>query len=1482
MNQPDSAKLVEYLRKLTSDLVDARRELQALRGEDPVVIVGMGCRYPGGIATPDGLWEAVAMGRDLVGDFPTDRGWPDLPECENGTVPRCGAFLEDAAGFDNRFFKISGREALAMDPQQRISLEVAWETLESAGVDPVSLKGAKVGVYMGATSFQYGGDPVFANDDVAGHLMVGTVPSVLSGRISYTLGVHGPSITLDTACSSALVAVHLAAVGLRSGECNLALAGGATVMATPGIFVEFQRQGGLSSDGRCRAFADEADGTGWGEAVTMVALERLSTAREAGHPVLAVVKGSAWNHGGAANGLTAPNGQAQRAVIREAMKAAGLGPDDIDAIEGHGTGTRLGDPVEVNALLDVFRPRSAPLWLGSLKSNTAHTQAASGTGGLIKMVEALRHETLPRTLHAEHPTSEADWDAGSVRLLQEEQPWKMDPERPRRAGVSAFGVGGTNAHVILEEAPPAPECIGVSDGTGVLMVSAAGPEALNAVCNRFAEAAAGISSLDVETTLARRAALPSRLAVLAENSVVEALQETDGETGVGVVVGCVSEDPRPVMVFPGQGSQWPGMTVDLLAEEPSFAEQLDACDCALAPYVDYSVRQVLLASAEDPNVLAPVDVVQPVLWAVMVSLAALWRAHGVEPAAVIGHSQGEIAAAVVSGHLTLEAGARLVALRSRLLRRISGSGGMLSLLTDVQHAEKLILPWADQISVAVINGPGVTVVAGGREPLALAAEAAERSGIRCRVIDVDYASHSPQVDELEAEILAAAPSSPIGEPICSWYSTVTGDLVCESLAADYWFDNLRSTVRLDLAVEAALRNGHRLFIEVSPHPVLTYPLDVALDGSEAYSVSTLQRDLPGVGTFVWSAANAWVRGAHVDRDSLLRPGGQIVSLPPYPFQNTPFWYQAVSAPNESVMPGLTVAWRAALAPRAAASAENTLLLGDPDDELAAKVAAHLGIAEVTRLRDADVAEVDRVIVVAPLTDAGTAVLATTDVLRGLQQSGGSTTLALLTRGAIDREPAQAAVMGCVGSFAAEEPDRTVIAVDLDTAEAPLDAAAGCLMGDESGCWAVAEGALSRRHLVDESRRVSEDTIPGGTTVILGGLGRVGSAIARALAARDARKIVLVARGEATDLLDDLRSLGSDVTLVCGDAADPALLRRVLAEESTPVGLVVHAAGHVADEPIARLSAEGLASVLDAKLGVAEAIDSVLEPSVPLLITSGLPGTLGVAGQAAWSAAAAAVDAVAMRRAGRGAPTRSVALGGISWSPAEDDVLRRLGFTPWTLDSAVEALLSAFTSPQTHQIWAELNPAAVAASGRVRSLADLGLSVSTDEASTAAPLMLNLSQMPRDEAHRRLDSVVRGVVARVLAMGEAAVDDAVSFKDLGLDSLTAVQLRNRLAAAVGLRLPVTVAFDHPTPALLTTYLLDLLVPIVDDGSELEDLVDHLEHLLGDMDSSNTARQAALVRLRTLLTAWTARDDGTTHLPTTDEDLFAALDAELGSI
>ncbi|MEU0132384.1 beta-ketoacyl synthase N-terminal-like domain-containing protein, partial [Streptomyces sp. NPDC006289] len=942
---PEDDKLLGYLRRVTADLHHTRgrlREIEAAAHE-PIAVVGMACRFPGGVTTPEELWDLVRDGADAITPFPGNRGWDTEahydadPDAPGRTYAREGGFLHDAGDFDAGFFGISPREADAMDPQQRLLLEASWEAVERAGIDPASLKGRAAGVFLGAVALDYG-PRLDAADGLEGHLMTGTTTSVVSGRVAYTLGLEGPALTVDTACSSSLVALHLAVRSLRQGECDLALTGGVTVMPTLGTFMGFSRQRGLAPDGRCKPFSADADGFGPAEGAGILCLERLSDARRNGHHVLAVVRGTAVNQDGASSGLSAPNGPAQQQVIRAALTDAGLDGPDVDVVEAHGTGTKLGDPIEAGALLATYgqgRDPERPLWLGSVKSNIGHTQAAAGAAGIMKIVLALRNQELPRTLHAEEPSPHVDWSAGTLRLLTRSVPWPS-AGAPRRAGVSSFGVSGTNAHVILEEAPaegtpadeepaealPAaeepgadaptdrPRPIGVpADGATVRplpqvpwVLSAKSAAALRDQAARLAAHAdrhPDLRPADVGLTLATARTVFDHRAVLLTPEHAQGadlLREYgSGQDPLALVSGTAREGAGPVFVFPGQGSQWTGMAVDLLETSPVFARRMAECAAALAPHLGVPLLEALRDEAE----LERVEVVQPALWAVMVSLASVWESYGVRPAAIVGHSQGEIAAAVVAGALTLEDGARVVALRSRALTALAGRGGMASVGAPEDEVRRAVSAHRGALSVAVVNGPSHLVVSGDAAALDELLAAYEADGVRARRVPVDYASHSSHVDEIRADVeKAAAGVSPRPSDI-PFYSTVTAEKAdTTTLDAAYWYRNLRSPVRFEETVRVLLGEGFRHFVEISPHPVLLPGVESTAEdhGSAVSAVGTLRRGDAGEPRLLRSLAEAHVAGTSVDWGRVFdTTGAHLVDLPTYAFQRRRHWLDSTTA-----------------------------------------------------------------------------------------------------------------------------------------------------------------------------------------------------------------------------------------------------------------------------------------------------------------------------------------------------------------------------------------------------------------------------------------------------------------------------------------------------------------------------------------------------------------------------------------------------------
>ncbi|WP_167533897.1 type I polyketide synthase, partial [Streptomyces marokkonensis] len=882
----------------------------AAPGHEPVAVVGLACRLPGA-DDPAAYWDLLTEGRSAVTDLPGERrtgvpadGWPTP---HGGTAPLRGGYVSAPADFDAAFFGISPREADAMDPQARLALELGWEALEHAGI-PAADAPRATAVFLGADTCDYADVVRAAGQGPGHHTLTGLNRSLIANRLSYALGVSGPSMTVDSAQSSSLTAVQLACDSLRNGDCELALAGGVHLNLSPESSLAAAQFGALSPDGACHTFDARANGYVRGEGGGLVVLKPLSRALADGDRVHAVIRGGALNNDGTGSSITTPDADAQTAVLRDAVRRAGTDPADIGYVELHGTGTRVGDPVEATALgavLGTAEGRRAPLAVGSVKTNIGHLEGAAGIAGLLKTVLCLSHRRLVPSLNHSEPHPAIDLDRLGLRVQRETTPWIPDtPGTPLRAGVSSFGMGGTNAHLVLEE-PPATggnpqRRHRTAPATVPWLLSAADPDALRAQAARLAAHVRATGDDPVDTAwslLTTRTPLAHRaLAVGADTAALL------GGITTAVPSGPVAGDiHRPVFVFPGQGSQWAGMAAELLTTAPVFATRLTECGDALAPHVDWDLAAVLRGDRDAPS-LDRSDVVQPVLWAVMVSLAALWQSHGIRPAAVVGHSQGEIAAACVAGALSLEDAALVVALRSKILVPLEGRSGMVSLALAEDDARGFVARWGDRVTVAALNGPTSTVVSADTETVTDILATAEREDVRARRVGIDYASHSPHVEAVREEMLRLlAPVVP-RRPEVPFLSTVTGDwLDAPATDASYWYDNLRNPVLLEPAVRALTHAGHGAFVEVSPHPVLTGPVQETVESAagtrQAVVTGTLRRDQGGPARFQTSLGTLWTRGADVDWTPVFTDlAPRRVPLPTYAFQRRRHWITATPGP----------------------------------------------------------------------------------------------------------------------------------------------------------------------------------------------------------------------------------------------------------------------------------------------------------------------------------------------------------------------------------------------------------------------------------------------------------------------------------------------------------------------------------------------------------------------------------------------------------
>ncbi|GGZ96802.1 type I polyketide synthase [Streptomyces bluensis] len=1603
----------------------------AVPADEPIAVIGMGCRYPGGVDSPEALWSLVAEGGDGITPFPLDRGW-NMKTLEG--VAAVGGFIDGATEFDAELFGISPREALAMDPQQRLLLETAWEALERAGIDPLSLQGSATGVYAGVSANGYasGQEHDDADPETDGYLLTGSTPSVASGRLSYVFGLEGPAVSVDTACSSALVALHLAAQALRAGECDMALAGGATVMATPGMFLEFARQGGLAGDGRCKSFADSADGTGWSEGGGMLVLERLSDARRNNHPVLAVVRGSAVNQDGASNGLTAPNGPSQQRVIRQALKAARVSPAEVDVVEAHGTGTRLGDPIEAHALLATYgqaRADDEPLWLGSIKSNIGHAQAGAAAASVIKMVMALQRRHLPRTLHADRPSEHIDWESGAVRLLTEPRDWQA-AGHPRRAGVSSFGISGTNAHVILEEAPDGASASGREPGAtpGVGTTDSGSPLVPWVVSGRTGRAtraqAARLTSFlassdepaspgDVAHALATtRAVLDHRAVVLGTDldqlrAGLDALA-ADGTPAAGhatVVTGTVGEG-RTAWMFTGQGSGRPGMGRELHATYPVFAQTLDAvCELLEAelggPEAGFThrLRDILLAEPDgqqdDANPLNATGYAQPALFALQVALVELLRSWGVRPDLVLGHSVGELAAAYAAGVFELPDAVRLVAARARLMQALPEGGAMAAVEGGEAEVTELLkeLTGSGQIAVAVVNGPSSVVVSGDEELVVEAMDVARGQGRRVSRLRVSHAFHSPLMDPMLADFATVAETIRYRRPTTSAVSTATGEPVTTQWAsAAYWVDQVRRPVRFHDALTTATGDaGATRLLELGPDPVLTALASSAADG-RVTAAAALRAGRPEAETLLTAVAGLFVRGMRTDWPAVAAAAdptglgtGARVELPTYAFQRRRYWLRdrrqrpaavrqhgtdagfwslvdggdpaaladrlgvSADAPLGSLLPVLsdwrrrqseaselaawryTVTWKPVGVP--AATLTGNWLVVSPEQVTAdqngfVEQCAHAlrdAGARVTVLtigsHDSRTTLTARIRELAP--DGALSLLAWAEEQQptGDGQPPAATGLTLLlaqawadaaggtgaplwcaTRSAVSvgtgdplRHPAQAQLWGLGRSLALEHPDIWGGLADLPVLPGPRDLTRLAQLlahGRSTTCTedqlAVrAGGVFAARFVRDDDPGTAHPKEPPadglrGTVLITGGTGALGRHLARRLAERGARHLLLASRRGAdapgaTELCDELAALGARVTLAACDLTDRDEVRALIdgIPEDIPLTGIVHAAGVPANGVLADLTPRHLAEALAAKARAADLLHELTaDRDLGLFVLfASVAGVLGNAGQAAYAAANAHLDALAQHRRAVGLPATSVAWGpwagdGMAADRAAEERIRRSGLRPLPPERALAALdqVLAADRPCTAVVdvswdrfataFALTRPSALLADLPDATTATRNGTGTGTTADAPGELVARLRALPAGERERALGDFVQSRVAAVLGHeSPAAIDADRAFKDFGFDSLTAVDLRNQLMAATGLRLATTLVFDHPTPAALGRHLHTELFPDDTADTSPQDLTDldetRLRRVLAAVPLSRMRDAGLLPGLRTLI-------------------------------
>lgn len=1446
---------------------------------DPVAIVGIGCRFPGAVVDPASFWAFLSEGRDAIGEIPQSRidlahYFDARPATPGRIMTRWGGFLKGIEDFDAGFFGISPREAERLDPQQRLLLETAWEALEDAGVDAEALNGSATAVFVGQWLSDFE-SRLFADPEAVDFFMTtGSGRYASSGRLSYLLGLRGPSLTLDSACSSSLAAVHLAVRSIRSGESDLALAGGANVILQPHISIAYSQSRMMAPDGHCKFGDAKGDGYVRSEGAGLVVLKSLARALADGDRIYALIEGSAVNNDGRASGsMGTPSQVGQEELLRTAYRDAGRSPGEVGYIEAHGTGTRAGDPVELGALgavLSEGRAAGVRASVGSVKTNLGHTEGAAGVAGLIKAALSLHHGAIPPSLHFVDPNPTVPWSALPLSVPTALAAWPAS-DVPRVAGVNSFGIAGTNAHIVLRDAPLAQaKAPAVQPGAAVVLpLSARSPEALRALASRYAERLArpdapALQDLAHAAAL-RRAALEVRAAFAAADAgaLREALQRFASGEGEAVPTR-PGERPRLAFVVPGQGAQWSGMARQLIADEPVFRDTLMQCDAAARPHLDVSILAALQTepgTADAP--LERIDVVQPVLVSLAIAYAALLRAWGVEPDAVVGHSMGEVGAACIAGVLDVGQAMQVVCARSRLMRRVSGAGAMALVELSMDDARLRLKGLEDRLSVAVSNSPRSSVISGEPEAVKAVMADLEREQIFCRLVKVDVASHSPQMEPLAQELaqqLASLSPSAANSPL---YSTVRARRVEGSeMPAAYWADNLRRPVLFSHTVEQMLNDGIGVFVELGPHPVLLPSLQqtAQIAARDIATVACGHRDEPASLGARAALGALWAQGVPVTWRAAQPGSGTWVDLPSYPWQRERHWVDAadlpatgaagrVAKPDPASLDWLhRLTWSASdPSHERTASPSRWLVVGGTGDALAAALRAagmQVRQAEPTGLDPALAEPCDQVVLWANEDD--TAPFLPLRALRALRDAGSSARLWFITRAAQAVEPGervqvqQAALWGSARVLAQEHPEHWGGLIDLG---ANVDATLLadhllCGDGEDQVAWRGRYRHVLRLAQAERERPVQPFAWRADATyLITGGLGGVAGHVARAMVEGGARRLVLLGRtplperahwsaldptsaeGRRVASVRALEALGASVHVAAVDVADKdqlqAFLTRYNAEAWPAIRGVVHAAGSFDNRLASQMERAAFDAVLKPKLQGAQWLDELL-PDLDLFVMFSSTGALvAQAGQANYAAANAGLDALAHDRRARGLPALSIGWGvwagtglvqdeagaqnvaqmesqGIrAFEPAKGAAL-----FPWLCQRSEAHLM---VLPMDWAVFAQ------ARAGRAEAVyRDMLAAVPATSVATTG-LGEQLASAPPAERRRLLEGMVKDAVGAVLRIAPARLDPRKALGSMGLNSLMAMELRNRLEAATGRSLSATLAWNYPTVEALAAHL-----------------------------------------------------------------------------